>query len=130
MSNVTPNFIRGFLVPFAEFSINNLWDAQTVASQGQGYAGVPAPQQSSSLVLQSRGSLNAGVDISTHSAGHIGLNNASFLWKNQTDAKYYGAEVPNKLCGIQNITGLPALLDKKIPRATIQMNGYVDVLFL
>ena len=120
MSNVTPNYIRGFLVPFAEFSINNLWDAQTVASQGQGYAGVPAPQQSSSLVLQSRGSLNAGVDISTHSAGHIGLNNASFLWKNQTDAKYYGAEVPNKLCGIQNITGLPALLDKKIPRSTIK----------
>jgi hypothetical protein len=120
MSNVTPNFIRGFLVPFAEFSINNLWHAQTVASQGQGYAGVPAPQQSSSLVLQSRGSLNSGVDIATHSAGHIGLNNASFLWKNQTDAKYYGSEVPNKLCGIQNITGFPAAASKSIPRSTIK----------
>ena len=120
MANVTPSHLRGFLIPFAGFNTTNKWDASTVITQGSGSSGVPEPQQSSSLVLQARGSMSLAVDVATQSAGNIGLDTASFKWKFQTDYNYYGWEVPNKLCGIEGLTGAPPIGANSVARSTIK----------
>lgn len=116
-TDTTPAQLRGFLVPFAGFGVDNFLSEASEVTQGEALAGVPEPQQSSSLVLQSRGPQSQGVDIKTHEAGNVGIHNASFVWKYQADANNYGWEPPNKICNIEQIsTGLPLATTKYIPR--------------
>ena len=120
MANVTPDHLRGFLVPFQDFSFPNYWAQESAITQGASYSGVLAPQQSSSLVLQSSGSQSKGMEIETFGAGYVGVDNASFRWRYEGDPDYYGKEVPNKLCGIMQISSAPPLLTTFTPRNALK----------
>ena len=87
----SPNSLRGFLLPWP-FTTSNIWTDQSNYSQENPYPDVPEPQSDTDLGLTSTGSFLAmePLDIQTTRAGGIG--NAGFVWKLESDTKYYGAD--------------------------------------
>ena len=53
-NNVTPEYLRGFLVPLALGS-DNVWDAQSSFTTADERAGDPVPQQNSAMQLIAKG---------------------------------------------------------------------------
>ena len=98
MPDISPNFIRGFLVPHNVTS-DNIWTSQSSFSQQGNIAGDPEPQQNSRLVVRSTGSQTAATDISIISrrAGHVNRG-AGFTWKNNALASgEQGQDQPNTI---------------------------------
>ena len=98
MSDISPNFMRGFLVPH-NITKNNIWTAQSRFSQQGNIAGDPIPQQNSRLIVRATGSQSANTDISVISrrAGHVNKG-AGFTWKNNAlTSGEMGQDQPNAI---------------------------------
>ena len=98
MADISPNFLRGFLVPHIITS-DNIWTAQSSFSQQGNIAGDPIPQQNSRLIVRATGSQSANTDISVISrrAGHVNKG-AGFTWKNNAlTSGEMGQDQPNAI---------------------------------
>ena len=76
-NNVTPDFLRGFIIPM-NLGTDNIWQSETTISQQNPTAGDPIPQQTSKMRVLSNGlqSDSGNLSIVTRkagSAGYIGI---------------------------------------------------------
>ena len=79
-SNITPDYLRGFLIPTISISKDNLWDAQSQYTQANPRAGVPEAQSDGvNLTLSSIGSQGEEIIVETIQGGLPG--EARFKWK-------------------------------------------------
>ena len=95
MADVSPNFLRGFIVP-KKITSSNLWDAQSTFTQQGNLSGDPVPQQNSRLVVRSSGNQNVGSDLSIVSrrSGHVD-NGAAFTFINNDTSDDFGQNAFN-----------------------------------
>ena len=119
MANVTPNSIRGFLVPF-KLTADHFWSDQSTLTQNGSLSGVPVSNNDSPLVVTSKGVQTQDIQIKTHEPGHI-QDGAGFIWKYSTDALHYGHETPAKVMDV-TMEQSPAINQKYIPRHTIRLS--------
>jgi len=99
-NNVTPDYIRGFLVPH-DIDQNNINATDSNFTQAGNRAGDPIPQQASSLVLRATGEQSSGSDlqIKTVKSGHAGAK-GEFVWKdNAASSDYFGRDIPCSITG-------------------------------
>ena len=83
-SNVTPDNLRGFLIPSKSFSLSNIWDAQSSYTQKNPRAGIPEAQQlGTNMHLKSIGEQTQDITITTQQGGLSGID-ARYSW---TDAQ-------------------------------------------
>lgn len=120
MANITPNNIRGFLVPF-KLTADHFWSDESSLTQSGSLAGLPVSQNDSPLVITSKGVQSRDVEIKTHQAGHI-QDGAGFVWRYEGDVNYYGHETPAKLMDVAMIQS-PPVNNKYIPRHTIRLTS-------
>jgi len=107
MANVTPDILRGILIPKAQITKDNIWKSESSFSQANSRAGIPNPQQvETGLVLSCIGEQAEDITVETTQGGLPG--EAGFTWKGTdnvqigknhsnliTDAKYFAyASVP------------------------------------
>ena len=73
MADVSPDYLRGFIVPH-KLTKDNIWTSQSSFTQEGNLAGDPEPQQTSKLLVRSTGSQTTDTDIRiiTRRAGHVG----------------------------------------------------------
>ena len=58
MADVTPNSLRGILIPKAQITKDNIWKGESSFTQANPRAGIPSPQQiETGLVLSCIGTL-------------------------------------------------------------------------
>ena len=104
MSDTSPSYLRGFIVPYNNLGTANLWSAQSSYTQAENTAGDPVPQQSSRLIVRGAGSQSASSDLQiiTQRAGHV-RNGAAFTWKNNNlvSTDQQGQNAPNALSNLQ-----------------------------
>lgn len=103
MANVTPTYLRGFLVPLALGS-DNVWDAQSSFSTADERAGDPIPQQNSAMQLIAKGRQSGASDltIETKSPGFAGYG-AGFVFTDNQTSTTYGRDPQNSLSRFQNL---------------------------
>jgi len=82
MANITPDYLRGFLIPSISISKDNLWDAQSSYTQGNARAGIPEAQSAGvNLTLSSIGSQGEEIKVETIQGGLPG--EALFKWSGE-----------------------------------------------
>lgn len=82
MANITPDYLRGFLIPSISISKDNLWTAEASFTQGNSRAGVPEAQsQGVNLTLSSIGSQGEEIKVETIQGGLPG--DALFKWSGE-----------------------------------------------
>lgn len=87
-SNITPDNLRGFLIPSILFDKSNLWSAQSSFTQQNGRAGIPeANQIGTSMILTTIGDQTNDVTITTQNGGTAGVN-ASYTWTDSGSVEY------------------------------------------
>ena len=103
MANVTPTYLRGFLVPLALGS-ENVWDAQSSFSTADERAGDPEPQQNSAMQLIAKGRQSGDSDltIETKSPGFAGYG-AGFIFEDNQTSTTFGRDPQNSLSRFQNL---------------------------
>ncbi len=81
-TNITPDYLRGFLIPTISISKDNLWAAQSQYTQANSRAGVPEAQSDGvNLTLSSIGSQGEEITVETIQGGLPG--EARFKWKGE-----------------------------------------------
>jgi len=102
-SNVTPQYMRGFLVPL-DVGTNNIWDAQSTFSTAQERAGDPVSLQNTPMQLIAKGQQSAPSDltIETKKAGFAGYG-AGFVFTDNQTSTTYGRDPQNTISRYQNI---------------------------
>ena len=100
-NNVTPEYLRGFLVPLALGS-DNVWDAQSSFTTADERAGDPVPQQNSAMQLIAKGRQSGASDltIKTQSPGFAGYG-AGFVWTDNQTSTTFGRDAQNALSRFQ-----------------------------
>ena len=101
MANVTPNNIRGFLVPF-KLTADNFLASSSIMTQNGSLSGIPVSQNDSPLVLTSQGTQHEKIEIKSNRAGHV-QDGAGFVWRYDGDPLFYGHETPSKIMNISTI---------------------------
>lgn len=103
MSNVTPTYMRGFLVPL-DLGSDNVWKAQSTYSTASERAGDPIPAQNSPMQLVAKGqqSGNSNLTIETKSPGFAGYG-AGFVFTDNQAAVTFGRDPQNSLSRFQNL---------------------------
>ena len=103
MANVTPTYLRGFLVPLA-LGFENVWDAQSSFSTAEERAGDPEPQQNSAMQLIAKGRQSGASDltIETKSPGFAGYG-AGFIFTDNQTSTTFGRDPQNSLSRFQNL---------------------------
>ena len=92
MANITPDYLRGFLIPSISISKDNLWDAQSNYSQANPRSGVPEAQsQGVNLTVSSIGTQTEEITLNTIQGGLPG--DALFTWKGE-DSIDLGKDAP------------------------------------
>ena len=103
MADVTPNFIRGFMVPLS-LGPENIWGSQSSFTQQGSQAGDPRPQSSSKMRLLATGeqSNNGDISIVTRRAGSAGFG-SRFTFKDNTTSTSieYGKDAYNGITGFE-----------------------------
>ena len=127
-SNTSPDNLRGFIVPFP-LDAENQWTDQSIMTQGTRRAGLPSPDQSSALVIQTTGLQGSDIiDIKTSEAGHI-QDKPKFEWKESTQSTYYGCDAANLIGHFQSIVSNGGTSTISIfPRDAIKVSTTSDVL--
>ncbi len=101
MANVTPDSLRGILIPKSQITKDNIWEGESSFTQANPRAGIPKPEQiQTGLVLSCIGTQQDTVNVETTLGGLPG--EAGFIWsgtdnvqlgKNHsniiTDSKYF-----------------------------------------
>ena len=102
-SNVTPQYMRGFLVPL-DVGTNNVWDAQSTFSTAQERAGDPVSLQNTPMQLIAKGQQESPSDltIETKKAGFAGYG-AGFVFTDNQTSTTYGRDPQNTMSRYQNI---------------------------
>ncbi len=102
-NNVTPNYIRGFLLPL-DVGPSNIWTAQSSFTQEGSTAGNPSPAQASKMRLLATGeqSNNGNLTIVTRKAGSSGFG-ARFTFKENVSSTTteYGRDTYNSISGFK-----------------------------
>ena len=126
--DTSPDNLRGFIVPFP-LDAEHQWDDESIMTQGTRRAGIPEPDQSSALVLQSTGFQGSNIlDIKTSEAGHI-QNKPKFEWKESNQSTYYGCDAANMLSHWQMIATNSGTSTTTInPRDAIKLSSTGEVL--
>ena len=122
MANITPDYIRGFLIPF-KWTADHFWSQESTLTQNGSLAGIPVSQNNSPLVVTSKGTQDRDIEIKTHRAGHI-QDGAGFVWKYDGDQSYYGHETPNKVMDVRTIQN-GQLLTTYTPRHALRLESGV-----
>lgn len=103
MSNqdITPDFLRGFIVP-AEITTEHIWDDQSTFTQQGRRTGVPKSNQGrTGMVLSAIGDQgDQTIDIETSKGGTAG-SGAGFQWKYANESEYYGFDPVNIATGFE-----------------------------
>ncbi len=87
-SDITPDNLRGFLIPSVLFDSSNIWQAQSSFTQANGRAGIPeANQIGTSMILSTIGDQANEVTITTQHGGTAGVN-ASYTWTDSASVEY------------------------------------------
>lgn len=87
-SDITPDNLRGFLIPSVLFDSSNIWQAQSSFTQANGRAGIPeASQIGTTMVLSTIGDQTNDVTITTQNGGTAGVN-ASYTWTDSAAVEY------------------------------------------
>ena len=69
-TNVTPDKLRGFLIPSKAVTKNSIWSAQSSFTQKNPRAGIPEPQQiGTNLQLKTIGEQTQDITITTGTGG-------------------------------------------------------------
>jgi hypothetical protein len=119
MANITPDNIRGFLVPF-KLTPDHFWSDESTLTQNGSLAGIPVSNNNSPLVVTSKGVQTQDIEIKTHQPGHI-QDGAGFVWRYDGDTNYYGHETPAKVMDVF-MEQSPAINHKYIPRHAIRLS--------
>src|SRR6056300_1338044 len=110
MANVTPDKMRAFGVPRKQ-NAESIWQDEATATQQSARSGVPVAQQSTGLVLQTRGTMgdDEHIEILTQRGGHASAaGNARFVWRASTSGDYFGRDTANVIDHWQYIKGTAA----------------------
>jgi len=102
-NNVTPDYLRGFILPL-DVTTENIWQSQTSITQQNPTAGDPQPQQSSQMRILSSGNQSQTGDLSivTRKAGSAGFG-SRFTFKNNVTSTTveYGRDAYNSISGFK-----------------------------
>lgn len=103
MANVTPTYLRGFLVPLGLDS-SNLWTAQSSFTLGDSIAGDPNPGQASPMRLYATGNQTTGsnLTIKTQKSGYAGFG-AGFIFEDEQTSVNYGRDPQNTISRFKNV---------------------------
>ena len=103
MANVTPTYLRGFLVPLALGS-DNVWSDQSSFTTADERAGDPVPQQNSAMQLIAKGRQSgaSNLTIETKSPGFAGYG-AGFVFTDNQTSTTFGRDTQNSLSRFQNL---------------------------
>ena len=96
MPDVTPNSLRGFLIPYTIDS-SLIWTSQASYTEQDKKAGTAKPDDISNLILETAGNQSNTVEIKTVKGGTPG-ERAAFVWK-RTTGNSFGQ---NSVNAIQN----------------------------
>ena len=102
-NNVTPEYIRGFILPL-DVGVDNIWQSETTISQQNPSAGDPIPQQSSKMRLLATGNQSDSGDLSivTRKAGSAGFGSRFTFKENTTSTTVeYGRDAMNAISGFE-----------------------------
>jgi len=122
MANVTPEFIRGFILPM-DMGKQNEWTAESSFSQQGPAAGDPIPGQPSKMRLQATGGQSATGDITikTRAAGVAGFGSRFTFTNNPISTTVeYGRDSFNAISGFEflKVAGAVGVTDQyTIPTA-------------
>ena len=95
MANITPDKLRGILVPRAQLPQDNFWAGESTFTQANPRAGIPKPRQTDTgLVLIGAGEQTDNYSFETVQGGLPG--SAGFVW-NQADGVRIGKDHFNLL---------------------------------
>jgi hypothetical protein len=95
-SNVTPNDLRGFLIPSKSFTLGSVWDAQSSYTQKNPRAGIPEAQQlGTNMQLKTIGEQAQDITVTTQQGGVAGVN-ARYTWTDAS-ANEFGRDWKNIL---------------------------------
>lgn len=87
-NNITPNHLRGFLIPSITLKHDSIWDAQSTYNQKNSRAGIPEAQQiQTSMALQTIGTQEERITIETIQGGTPG-ETAGYYWEDQNGNTY------------------------------------------
>lgn len=90
-NNVTPDHLRGFLIPSITLNHDSIWEAQSTYNQKNARAGIPEAQQiQTSMALQAIGSQDEKITIETIQGGTPG-ETARYYWED-TNGNIYGRD--------------------------------------
>ena len=82
MSNITPDNMRGILIPYIGIKKSALWDAQSNFTQANSRSGIPEAQNiGTGLVLGAIGSQGENIEVETIEGGIPG--EAQFVWRGE-----------------------------------------------
>ena len=103
MANVTPTYLRGFLVPLALGS-DHVWNDQSSFTTADERAGDPIPQQNTPMQLIAKGRQSGASDLTveTKSPGFAGYGSGFVFTDNQTNITF-GRDPQNSLSRFQNL---------------------------
>ena len=103
MPNVTPTYLRGFLVPLG-LDDSNLWIQESTFTLGDSIAGDPVANQSSPMRLYATGNQITGsnLTIKTQKSGYAGFG-AGFIFEDEQTSVNYGRDPQNTISRFMNI---------------------------
>ena len=102
-NNVTPDFLRGFIIPM-ELGSANIWQSETTITQQNPSAGDPVPQQTSKMRVLSNGvqSDTGNLSIVTRKAGSAGFGSRFTFKENVSSTTVeYGRDSYNAISGFE-----------------------------
>ena len=102
-NNVTPDFLRGFIIPM-NLGTDNIWQSETTISQQNPTAGDPIPQQTSKMRVLSNGlqSDSGNLSIVTRKAGSAGFGSRFTFKENVSSTTVeYGRDSFNAISGFE-----------------------------
>jgi hypothetical protein len=103
MANVTPPYLRGFLVPLS-IGTNNIWNDESTFTTANERAGDPVPTTNTPMQIVAKGQQtgDSSLTIKTHQPGFAGYTAGFIFTDNQTN-KTYGRDPQNAVSRFQNI---------------------------
>ena len=129
MSNITPDKYRGFLVNQTKTSAH-IWTAQSSFTTQSPIPANPSSAGSYDLGLTAAGSFSEteSIVIQTNKAGHIG--NAGFVWKEESETDYYGADSAAAISMWKSIIdGSTGSIDRVLLDAVSNRDGTASFLY-
>lgn len=113
MADVTPQFLRGFILPM-DLTVENIWQTESSFTQQNPTAGDPFPLQSSKMRLLAKGnqSTNGDITIVSRKAGSAGFGSRFTFKDNLTSTTAeYGRDAYNAISGFEWVEISSSIID-------------------